>query len=262
MNDDEEDELKRDGERDSDKRFARRVAADGAVSVSAAIKTLTQLGIAMPKHFEDDEPLPPRVHVTGEDELARRRDAKANASRERLNALRDYGWPARALRYAQAPRATHAIDSIESWQRARSKTIVVLAGNKGIGKTVAAAWHALFHPSNVVMRFVRAATILRMSRFGPEWDARLKAPALCIDDLGAEYIDEKGSFVSDIDELVDTFYADERRLIITTNLDGKTFRERYRDRVTDRLRECGMWIEATGPSLRGTEPDEESDQAP
>ena len=56
----------------------------------------------------------------------------------------------------------------------------------------------------------------------------------------------------ELDELVDRFYrSEEQQLVITTNLTPKDIRVRYGRRVTDRLRERGKLIAATGPSMRG-----------
>ena len=63
-----------------------------------------------------------------------------------------------------------------------------------------------------------------------------------LDDLGAEYVDAKGSFLVDLDELIDTYYGDERPLVITTNLTKDDFKARYGARIERRVRECGKWL--------------------
>ena len=68
--------------------------------------------------------------------------------------------------------------------------------------------------------------------------------------VGAEYLDAKGSFLVDIDELIDTFYAQRKPLIITTNCTQRQFAERYGERITDRMTECAQWASVVGKSLR------------
>ncbi len=175
--------------------------------------------------------------------------------RDRLRArMLELGWPRRAVEWADAAVETDAVRVTRRWAGRGS---IVLAGPKGTGKTVAAAWHALNSERGEAFRFVRAAMLVRVGRFGDEWSGFLTARSLCVDDLGAEYADVKGSFVSDLDELVDTFYADRRTLIVTTNLDGKEFRSRYGARVTDRIRECAEWASIGGESMRARD-----DEAP
>jgi len=57
--------------------------------------------------------------------------------------------------------------------------------------------------------------------------------------------------MADLDELVDTYYGDQRPLLITTNLDREAFKSRYGQRIADRLRECGRWFSIASESLRG-----------
>jgi hypothetical protein len=166
--------------------------------------------------------------------------------RPRRNDLVALGWPARALDIAERPNDSNAMRAVGAWRR--DESALVLAGGKGTGKTVAATWVAL--NDERLWRFARAATIVRVGRFGDAFSQLIAAPALCIDDLGAEYIDVKGSFLSDLDELVDTFYSNRRPLIVTTNLDAKAFKDRYGARVVDRLTECAQWVGIDGRSMR------------
>jgi len=99
--------------------------------------------------------------------------------------------------------------------------------------------------------FLRASTFAATSRYDAKHrETVFAAPALVLDDLGAEYLDDKGSFLVDLDELIDTFYANRRPLLITTNLDRDRFYQRYGSRIRDRLRECGAFWETKSGSLR------------
>lgn len=167
--------------------------------------------------------------------------------RARAEQMNERGWPRRALEVALA--CDESLPGIGRVRAFKGDGAIVLSGDPGVGKTVAAAWWALRSPAQV--GFVRAATLARSSRYGTSMDAILNSRALVIDDLGAEYLDAKGSFAVDLDELIDTFYADSRALIITTNCKASAFKQRYGARVMDRLHEAGAWAPVPGRSLRG-----------
>lgn len=158
-------------------------------------------------------------------------------------------FPRRALDVAWRPDDTApAIRLIEDWAKERRSGIAVLAGVPGCGKTVAATWLALrvqndrFAPS-----CIRATELARLSWFEEEAIARWHDQRfLVLDDLGSE-----ATAIGVLDELVDTFYAELRVLVITTNLAQDAFRERYRERIWDRLRETGGWLPVRGTSRRG-----------
>lgn len=173
------------------------------------------------------------------------------------------GWPLRAVLAAkQADASRDAIRALESVSFA-DRNIVVLAGDPGCGKTVAAArWALQSTKHSARCQFVRAATFAASSRYDSATRERwYSAHALVLDDLGAEYLDAKGSFLVDLDELIDTFYGVMRALVITTNLrvedtlgkPGSGFKSRYGERVIDRIRECGVWLDVAAPSMRGKE---------
>lgn len=202
------------------------------------------------------------------DEEWARRDAEVAAeraafevktqSRGRLDALLEYGFPRRAVEVVRAGVTPEpAIERMR--QHIATSEILVISGPKGCGKTVAATWWAAQRQGKI--RFVRAAAFASSSRYERVDRAETLAHPLVLDDLGAEFVDVKGSFLTDLDELIDTFYGDMRPLVITTNVlavekptdggpDRHPFVERYGERVADRLRECGRWISLTGDSLR------------
>ena len=159
--------------------------------------------------------------------------------------------PERAASIAlEADPADPTLVAIAAWRDTSQRGgIAVLSGPPGSGKTVGAVWWAMTAPQ--LPEFVRATEIATASRYDSETRGRwLNADALIVDDLGAEYMDAKGSFATDLDELVDLFYAGRQHLVITTNCTSRTFAERYGARVVDRLRECGTWISVAGPSRR------------
>lgn len=191
------------------------------------------------------------------DEEWEQRDAEVGATMakvtagpdlDRLSKLESFGFPRRAVRVVRfgatpPPAIARLRDACGD-----DVGIVVISGPKGVGKTVAATWWAAQRRDRV--QFVRASALLASSRYDREARDDLLSSALVLDDLGAEYADPKGSFAADLDELVDVFYASMRPLLITTNCDRETFKDRYGERIADRLRECGRWISVTGESMR------------
>lgn len=163
------------------------------------------------------------------------------------------GWPERALDAAyRADPTKPSVVAMNGW-KSDDKNVLVLSGPVGVGKTVAVARWCLLRPARIV--FTRATTFAASSRYDQESRARFYGSAgLCLDDLGTEYADRKESFLVDLDELVDTYYADARPLLITTNLKSGEFRDRYGARVWDRLHDCAAWISVKGDSLRRATP--------
>jgi DNA replication protein DnaC len=168
----------------------------------------------------------------------------------RAEQLADLDWPERSIESAvRADEKREAIAKLGAWN-VMDKNVVVLSGQPGCGKTVAAAWWSLRRPERV--RFMRATTFAAASRYDQAARAAwARADALVLDDLGAEYLDGQGSFRVDLDELIDTYYSDRRPLILTTNLNSQLFRKNYGERVWDRLRECARWVPVSEQSLRG-----------
>jgi DNA replication protein DnaC len=158
------------------------------------------------------------------------------------------GFPRRALEEAaHADASKSAIRRVSAWLT-RPEGVLVISGGEGCGKTVASAWWATRLAQ--VATFVRAASFARSSRYEQDRSALVSAPALVLDDLGAEYLDGKGSFLVDLDELIDVFYGDRKPLLITTNCTDGDFKERYGARIAGRIRERGAFFGIADGSLR------------
>ena len=101
--------------------------------------------------------------------------------------------------------------------------------------------------------FVRAVALARWNKYdADEMKQLLDASALVIDDLGVEYSDQKGAFASLLDEVIDHRYGNQAPTLITTNLTAKEFKERYGERIADRLREAGGFVAVSRDSFRPT----------
>ncbi len=191
----------------------------------------------------------------------RERDAAARRKREAeeaqvkaaaaatVEALREAtGVPLRFRQLAEAVRTTEALSEV---QRAEFE-ILVLSGDPGRGKTVAAAWWLLQHlDGKRNSLFVSAARLSRWERYDRgEMDRLLLAPRLVIDDLGEEFNDTKGNFLAVLDETVCDRIANRRPTVITTNLTAELFFDRYGQRIRDRIREAGRFVVSAGASMR------------
>jgi DNA replication protein DnaC len=138
---------------------------------------------------------------------------------------------------------------------------LVLSGGRGCGKTTAASWivgqrwHDEDHDTfgfRIKPIFIDVSRLSRLSRYKAEdMDPLERSPLLAIDDLGMEYADEKGNFLSTLDGIFNARYAAGLRTVITTNLTHEAFSKRYGERVIDRIRETGRFFEMADKSLRG-----------
>lgn len=173
--------------------------------------------------------------------------------------------------------ATEAVECFLSDER----SLLVLSGTRGCGKTFAASWgcdhwcerYAVKHAVENWDRweepygfgakvgplrypeflFIDVSKLTRLSRYSDKDMAKVENPRLLvIDDLGVEYLDDKGSFLSTIDGIINSRYASTKKTVITTNLPSTKFKERYGERIADRIRESGQFVEISDKSLRGS----------
>lgn len=187
-----------------------------------------------------------QIAAAREAEYAAAAGERAKAKRSRLEKA---GFPTRALDAAAIGNATPALVRVRDWKPS-DENVLVLSGSPGCGKTVAAAWWAA--QQSWAPAFLRATSFAASSRYDRESRAAwLASNALVLDDLGTEYADAKGSFLVDLDELLDVFYGNRKPLLITTNCTAAVFRDRYGARIVDRIRECGSFCSLKGASLRG-----------
>lgn len=160
------------------------------------------------------------------------------------------GIPRRLWRQLDALRDTDALAAVREWA-ASEEMLLVLEGNVGTGKTVAASWWLSTGGSGL---FRKAYDLATLSSFDAERrEALCTTPALVIDDLGTEPLDEKGWGLSGLLTLIDCRYDAALPTLLTTNLSIETMRARYGvdgGRLFDRLRESGAWVQIGGESLR------------
>jgi hypothetical protein len=143
-----------------------------------------------------------------------------------------------------------------------TRSLLLLFGGPGAGKTVAACWCLLRARSRKDYResewqldpsrgmFVRGAEIARLSRFDDRrrWEQMLSVRWLVVDDLGAQ---AGGDYMAErLDELIDTRYSEQRRTVITCNIAPGELRERLGDRIVSRIRGSGLVVGCGDEDLR------------
>lgn len=152
--------------------------------------------------------------------------------------------------YDSRPIDCDALKAVQSFL-AGTRTVLCLSGGVGLRKTGSACWALSEKPG----RYVKASRLAALAT-SPLDDERaaysllFRCQVMVLDDLGGEYRDEKGWFVKMLGELLDARYEAKLKTIITTNLGSDEFKTTYNDRITDRVRECGIWINLGGVSVR------------
>lgn len=163
------------------------------------------------------------------------------------------GIPERLLHLIESPKESPAIQAVRAFlEPTNTKTMLILAGGVGCGKTVAAAWAI---DSRKTGLFVKAVELVRHGTYDREfWEQLGASPLLAIDDLGTEPRDEKGWAAANLDALLDARYDGARKTILTTNLTADDFKARYCAgagiRTLDRIREIGTFFAVPGDSMR------------
>ena len=191
------------------------------------------------------------------DQLAAELGEAEEQAREMLRAARmaerleGSGLGARTREAVEAASDSPAVVSTRQWLNA-GRSWLLLAGDVGTGKTVAAGW-ALREVARQgqTVAFRRAAEVARLSGFdaGAQELHRLKRVGLLVlDDLGTECATGWGTSI--LHELLDTRHEAKLRTIITSNLKRADARARLGDRMADRVQQDGRVVWLEGASMR------------
>lgn len=181
---------------------------------------------------------------------ANAREQAAERARQQREIVDRSGIPSRCadLFGSATPAPSEAIAALDL-----DRTLLILAGKSGCGKTTAAAWWLwqFIHGAVTPTRWPRFAHAGDLPRIDESHLLALRsAPRLVIDDLGMEYADNKGFFEVVLDRMLDWRYANLKPTVITTNLRAEQFKARYGERIADRIREAGNFVELSNESLR------------
>lgn len=135
---------------------------------------------------------------------------------------------------------------------------LILAGPTGTGKSYAAAYAAvvaeelLEQPSRFLYWPALCGRLL-VQEHRPDALALVKTiHCAVLDDFGTEYAKDGGLVEALTDEIIWHREGNSLPTILTTNLTPEQLRQRWSDRIVDRLSGWGKTISCTGPSLRST----------
>lgn len=150
------------------------------------------------------------------------------------------------------------------------KTIIVLTGAPGCGKSVSAAlWLASYvfrtdrwqqtkdgwRFAQTLPVWTRASELARIDHYDADVvNPLLLSSRLVIDDCGEEYLDKFGFYTSLLDEIVSTRHEQLRPTLMTTRLSSGCFFERYGERMISRLRADGVMFGCGDIDQRGGPP--------
>lgn len=171
---------------------------------------------------------------------------------ESIPSLVRRGVPERTARACLNANDTEAIRTLAD----AKESLVVLAGPAGVGKSVAALlW--LFDRAKgkpECLKWVQSGDLARGYAYDQDsFDAVTGVYALVIDDMGVEYVDEKGRWSVTLEEVLSRRFARMRKTVVTTNVvEVEAFKARYGERIASRLNEDGAFVVCGGPDLRRT----------
>lgn len=156
---------------------------------------------------------------------------------------------------------THALSETARWLETRSVPALVLQGDPGSGKSVAAAWafrhayHRVRHSGAGIAAWPEwwdANAITNMRPWDERWNAIDAAPLVVIDDVGTEIGLEASSKMQGVLERL--WNVSSGRMILTTNVSPPDFCERYGDRVRSRVAGSAVWVACAEDDMRSAPP--------
>lgn len=201
--------------------------------------------------------MPKPTTETPEASAARRREAE---SARVEHVIRDLGIPVRGDLVPALVRGgyerTRAVHEAAAWMQTDLR-VLVLIGDVGVGKTVAACLIAC-----ATARRRRSIAYLREPTLARWWhsptlahEAQIKrlreADLVIVDELGTTLSRDGEKAKDATGGLVDDRIAGNARTVLIGNLDEKRLGSAYGARFLDRLREIGRIVHLTGDSLRG-----------
>ena len=231
--------------------------------IGADLTTLISRVVAAFERRESDPGYQELQSQRDQQERHRQRQATEYSAQARRSQLAERGIPAKDIEciVTDSMTPTQPLCAARDFLANPTARMLVLSGAKGCGKTSAAAWviaqdcpdsQRSISLHDRAPRFIDVSKLGRVSRYDEAAMSPLETCSmLAIDDLGMEYTDAKGSFLATLDGLINARYSDQLRTVISTNLTASDFKSRYGERIADRIRESGTFVECSGPSLRG-----------
>lgn len=178
---------------------------------------------------------------------------QVGASESHLSRLSAAGVP---RRYAEAVahrwRRTQATDEVQAFLSDRERSILLLYGGPGSGKTCAAVWplRAERFPGYYVIA-PEVGQAYRSLDYRERVDAWTSFRLLVIDELGREPTDRNEQSRVTVWEVIEKRYAAMRKTILCTNVRLDLLWDRYDAHLRDRIEGDRGVVVLTGASLRG-----------
>ena len=139
-------------------------------------------------------------------------------------------------------------DEIAEWLSNNNGRGLFMFGNCGRGKTILGKYVI---PA-ILLKYQRVVvSTFDMNEVNKDIDKVLGKRLISIDDLGTESLSVKfGEKRFAFPEIIDSVEKNGKLLIVSTNLTGEEIRERYDDRVIDRIHSTMTQVNFNGKSLR------------
>lgn len=162
---------------------------------------------------------------------------------------RTSGIPARYRDDADLDAHTEATVAVDAFMRDRERSLLLMMGQKGTGKSVALARAAMLWRGKWLLAadMAQAYRHLEYRQLVEQWSNR---NLVVVDELGREPTDADQRSRATIWEIIERRWADKRKTILASNLTEKAFRERYDEPVWDRITGDGGVVVLTGKSMR------------
>lgn len=176
--------------------------------------------------------------------------------------LQGFGVPSAALWPLGSGKSTDALEAAQKWWPTRAQfPFLLLMGDVGLGKSVAAAWCASEWardfpwndlpggPSREPFVWLDGPKLRSISAFDNDVAADAgRAQLLVVDDAGRDSNPRAMEILAEV--LVERIDR-KRATVLTTNLKGEPFRQRYGIALADRLRASAVIPRLQGKSMRG-----------
>lgn len=240
-----------------------RIAAIGRPPLSLGGFKAVATSLALAKAWDVENPaaaaeyrrLVAELEITRKQTERNEREATAAARVLRTQGakLSRSGVGERSLEAAANAQASEALAVVKRWLPEHALTWLVLCGDKGTGKSVAATWgiREVIRGGGTAA-FRRASELAKLSSFdagADELEHLKRVHLLVIDDFGTEQLTDHAK--AQLHELVDHRHEHYGRTVLTSNLKWTLLEQRLGERIADRIAQAGRVVQiAPEPSLR------------
>lgn len=165
----------------------------------------------------------------------------------------------------KSPKSSSAIDRVQLWGESKS-LMLVLSGDPQVGKSFACAWW-LSSRSKIIRSQYGTEPVLpyryvdsdyewvqapQLAGFRDRFDPEVRAKQNRLDRIGVLIVDEVGgASLGDVSKALEALlirrWSENRRTVMTTNLDTNAFAHEVGERVFERMRQGGGEFYTVGP---------------